>query len=387
MRRVLVSAGVWAAIVGSACSASDVEQPSAPEFVDRPAFAELGEVMVPTPKGMRPLGESSIRYLRREADDFDDPATPGFDAIPRQVRRFLACEIDQWSVGSETFAVDILMAGLHQGDEDLVDRGVKALDWGAAIDTNDDGVHTLTRDCDGKTVTDYGETHHTTQWLGSLGIAVHLLRASPHAEKYRANIERYIARIEELAQQLAEPRIRDHWETRWVFDGDGNVFTHKMYMRAAALALSASLTDHAGDAARWATDASRIAERAMDQQRDDGVNPERGGYDVSYQMYGSWWAEIYAAILPEGSAERRALESKIDRALDWQAARVDPETGGVDIGESTRVCNANDLSQKYDPAETVRTFLLWGQMQQRQQLIDTAVLVDRGNKLGDPCPT
>ena len=50
--------------------------------------------------------------------------------------------------------------------------------------------------------------------------------------------------------------------------------------------------------------AEQIARRGMEARRDDGVNPERGGYDVgSYQMYGTWLAQLYYATLTAGSAQ------------------------------------------------------------------------------------
>ena len=130
----------------------------------------------------------------------------------------------------------------------------------------------------------------------------------------------------------------------------------------------------------------QIARRGMEAQRDDGVNPERGGYDVSYQMYGAWLAQLYYATLAPGSL-KSDLGATIDRAIAWMSTRVDDQTGQVDIGASTRVCNRRDLSQPYEAADAVRVFLTWGIVRDRKDLIDRAVLIDRGAKSpGNPCP-
>jgi len=69
------------------------------------------------------------------------------------------------------------------------------------------------------------------------------------------------------------------------------------------------------------------------------------------------------------------------------STRVDEQTGQVDIGASTRVCNRNDASQPYEAADAVRTFLTWAIVRERQELIDRAILIDRGAKsFGNPCP-
>jgi hypothetical protein len=175
-------------------------------------------------------------------------------------------------------------------------------------------------------------------------------------------------------------------ERTWLVDDEGNLFAHKTYMMAAGLALTASLTDDRDDASRWASIAEKIARRGMEAQRKDGVNPERGGYDVAYQMYGTWLAQLYYATLAPGSL-KRDLGATIDRAIAWMSTRVDEQTGQVDIGASTRVCNRNDASQPYEAADAVRTFLTWAIVRERQELIDRAILIDRGAKsFGNPCP-
>src|SRR5439155_16741811 len=103
------------------------------------------------------------------------------------------------------------------------------------------------------------------------------------------------------------------------------------------------------------------------------------------QRYGTWLAQLYYATLAPGSL-KRDLGATIDRAIAWMSTRVDEQTGQVDIGASTRVCNRNDSSAPYEAADAVRTFLTWAIVRERQELIDRAILIDRGAKsLGYPC--
>jgi hypothetical protein len=352
-----------------------------------PAFVQLKEVTVDVGGQLVPIGQSSLRYLRRTVDDLDDPETPGYDGINGSTRKYLLCKSNRWTMGAQMFSVDVLMRGLHTGDDSLVDAGLEGLDWGVRVPVNEKGVHRLHRSCDNTTTEDFGGTHHTTQWLAALGTAVHVLANAPSAARWQAHTDRYIARIEELATLLVDEENSEHWEEHWLVDGNDNIFTHKAYMRAAALAMAASVTEDDADAARWASEAAKIARRGVDAQRADGVNPERGGYDVSYQMYGTWLAILYWSILAPDEPMRAVVQPAIERAIDWMEGRVDLRTGQIEIGESTRTCSEIDGNQEYEAADAVRVFLLWGHLQGRADLIADAVRIDSGTRRpGNPCP-
>jgi hypothetical protein len=357
-------------------------------FWSVPSFVDLKDLTVPVDGEAVLLGVSGVRYLRGTVASFDDPATPGHDGIALTTRRFLACTSTQWSIGNQTFTTDLVEQGLDRHDKATIDAGVQGLDFGVSIPVNSSGVHELTRACDGSTVADYGGTHHTTQWLESLGRAVYLLAASPWAGEYRVRIDRYVERMEELATLLTVPANRDHWRTRWLVDSSGNVFTHKTYMRAAALGLTATLTDDPPDAARWSDEAATIAQYGMDQQWPSGVNPERGGYDVSYQMYGTWLAQVYWSTLDPWDPVRAPLQDTIERAMAWMDTRIDPSTGVVNISGSTRTCAAMDNYSPYEPAPAVRAYLHWGQAARpNMHYVDQALRIDAGHKAtGSPCP-
>jgi hypothetical protein len=369
-----------------------------------PSFVELKDMTVSIDGRTTSLGASGLVYHRGSVPLLDDPATPQFDGLPPRTRLFLACDdanvarnapanmenLDAWSMGQQTLTVDLIELGVHRRDRSLIDKGVVGVDWGVAVPINDSGVHELHRDCDGQTVPDYGRTHHTTQWLESLSRAVYLLAASEYAGEFRPRIDAYIDRIETIAERLVS---RDNWE-EWVdnINENGHDFTHRTFMMAAALGLASTLTDDASDAAKWADMAATIARRGIDNQTEDGVNPERGGYDVQYQMYGVWLAEVYHSTLGPDSAVRSELETSIDRAVEWMTGRVDRRTGKIIIGDSTRICAdkswwSGKPAEVHYAAETVRAFLMWGHMRSDEDLVDQAILLDRGQKeFGNACP-
>lgn len=352
------------------------------------SFVDLQDVEVTIDGATTPLGASSLTYVRRGPEGFDDPDTPTFEGISGALRAFLACQQDTWSVGGQTLIVDLITRGVTEDDRALVDKGVVGVEWGAGLGLTDEGIHTLTRTCDGatETVETLGGTHTGTQWLESMGRAVWLLRAADPDEEYAAEIDRTITRIEELAADLVDPQNQRVWEETWLTDAAGNIFTHKTWMRAAGLALAATLTDDRPAAEEWAAEAERIAREGLSAQRDDGVNPERGGHDVTYQMYGTWLATLYDSTLAPGPL-KVDVEAMIDRSVEWFSGRVDPTTGQVDITGSTRTCNAGDGSSPYEAPDAVRVFLAWGAMHpDRPELIDQAVLIDQGAvSPGNPC--
>lgn len=354
-----------------------------PELESTPAFTRMGEIRVPTGDGETRLGDSGIQYLRRGEGFFDDESTAHFDAVAKQIRAFLACETDRWSINVQMFAADLVTAGVNSGDRTLVEKGVAALDWGLGVEIGDDAVHLLHRDCDGKTVRDFAETHATSQWLEGLTRSVFVLRASPYADDYRDELDAYVTRAEQIASLMVEPGNWRAWTEDWLVDGDGNLYTHKTFMRAAGLGMAAALTDDREDAAHWAAIASAIARRGIDEQWAEGVNPENGGYDVSYQMYGTWLAQVYWSLLPDGDPLKTRLERTIDRAIRWMETRIDDRSGRIDIGTSTRTCVGEGFER---PADAVRVFLFWGWVNGDQELVDRAVLVARAAAQGyDGC--
>lgn len=360
-------------------------------FWSMPSFVQLKDMTVTINGVAVPLGESGLRYHRGSVATFRN-STGSFDALIASNRQFLACRVDTWGIGAQTFAVDLVEEGLHRHDRTTLDLGVQAIDWGVKVPINGQGIHELHRSCDGKTVADFGYTHHTTQWLEALGRTVYLLAASPWAGEYRAKIDAYRRRIDQIATILTRPAVKAYW-VRHVKDAPfGNDFTHRTFMRAAGFGLASTLTDNPRDAARWAGDAREIAQRGIDDQLPSGVNPERGGFDVLYQMYGTWLAELYLSTLGPSSDIRRPMERTIERAVEWMTTRINRTTGQIKIQGTTRICveslwTTGAPAPFVDPAETIRAFLLWGHLRSQPRLIDLAILVDAGQKqFGNRCP-
>ena len=117
-------------------------------------------------------------------------------------------------------------------------------------------------------------------------------------------------------------------------------------MHAAAMGMASTLATKPSDAKRWAADAQVIAERGIRNQLPSGVNPERGGFDVLYQMYGTWLAELYDGTLATSNPMKPRIERTIEKAIDWMLTRIDPTTGAFRIRGTTRVLRRGALDRQ-----------------------------------------
>ncbi len=105
-------------------------------------------------------------------------------------------------------------------------------------------------------------------------------------------------------------------------------YTHRRFLVASALGLTAVLT---GDRL-LARRAREALELGLAAQRRDGVFPELGGFDSSYQARGIVYAEHYLAWVPHAPG---SLGPVIARGLAWERTRIRP-SGEVSIVGNTR---------------------------------------------------
>ncbi|WP_176472988.1 hypothetical protein [Sphingomonas lenta] len=108
-------------------------------------------------------------------------------------------------------------------------------------------------------------------------------------------------------------------------------FTHRRYVMASMLGQIGAVTGDAAlirRAAQWAREGIAL-------QRPDGVNPERGGFDASYQAAGALFAERYLASCVDPTM-RAAVSGMIRRAVPPVLAKQRPD-GSIDPTGSTRI--------------------------------------------------
>jgi hypothetical protein len=108
-------------------------------------------------------------------------------------------------------------------------------------------------------------------------------------------------------------------------------FSHRRYILAAAFGQSSSVTGDrslARRAAQWAKDGIGL-------ERADGTNPERDGFDPSYQMVGVLMSLRFLPVCEDADL-RKQLRAMMRRATTQVLARLQPD-GSIDVEGATRI--------------------------------------------------
>lgn len=132
-------------------------------------------------------------------------------------------------------------------------------------------------------------------------------------------------------------RIALHKGAKWLCNPSRNdlaiskPYTHRRYVLAAALGQAGYVLRDKSmmlTAEAWAVEGLLL-------QKGNGVNPEAGGWDVSYQMVGPLYALRYIPVCGNESLVSR-LCLMIQKALEWEVMRMLPN-GEIDVSGSTRI--------------------------------------------------
>lgn len=225
---------------------------------------------------------------------------------------------------------EAIIAGLVHHGPKLWRLGVREFAWGFA------------HQGPGGDFPDTQDSFHSTSFFVE-GVA-HLILVLRGAASNGVAVPRHL--LGEVNSFL--PRL--HRAARWMVSrgvwraglaGDAP-YTHRRFLVASALGLTAVLTGD-GLLARRARVALELGLRA---QRSDGVFPELGGFDSSYQARGIVYAEHYLAWVPQAP---RSLGPAIARGLAWERTRILP-SGEVSIVGNTR---ANGAMQDHNGPKLV----------------------------------
>ncbi|MDG3005862.1 hypothetical protein [Paludisphaera mucosa] len=252
---------------------------------------------------------SSILYSTpgRMASDIAESGAIGVNAA------WEAGGSNSWFIEQQRYGADFVQAGLVRGDAALVARGWKILDWGFARQAVD-GSFVGT-----------GDAFHSTSMFVEAAARALLLTAQSHASDAPTVLARYLPKLDAAARWLATPGV--------AAKGDFNdaPYTHRRWLLAAALGETAAAMQSPADptiAAHYRADAEALSRAASDYaarghalQAADGVNPEKGGSDTSYQAYGILMAERFLTTCRSPEL-RGQVEAMIVRGLGWLSARV-----------------------------------------------------------------
>jgi hypothetical protein len=211
---------------------------------------------------------------------------------------------------------EAIIAGVAHHSPKLWGLGVRELAWGFA------------HEGPGGNFPDTQNPFHSTSFFVE-GVAhlILVLRAATNSgvavpPHLIGEVSSFLPRLHKAARWMASGSV---WRAGLAHDAP---YTHRRFLVASALGLTAVLT---GDQL-LARRAREALELGLSAQRSDGVFPELGGFDSSYQARGIVYAEHCLAWLPHAP---RSLGPAIARGLAWERTRILP-SGEVSIAGNTR---------------------------------------------------
>ena len=249
------------------------------------------------------------------------------DGASTLTREWLEGKRKEWFAENQRGGAELVEAGIVRGDHHLVDAGLRMFEWGYARQAADGGFPES-----------HDAFHSVSLFVVDSGRALLALR-----EK-REEFPEFVSRLEKLSGQLgaaAEWLLRPEVMVR---GKKGNQpYTHRKWVLAAALGEAAQL---AGKPA-LAQAAVEFANEGIGLQTAEGINPEKGGFDVSYQMVGVLEAARYYTTLDRGAPGGLMIRVRqmLEKACRWEQRRIQPD-GKIDPAGSTRIFKEASRSGK-----------------------------------------
>jgi hypothetical protein len=251
--------------------------------------------------------------------------------------------VGSWYIEEQRSGTDAILGGIAQQDSTAIERGLKALRWGFDQQQPDGSFH-----CP-------DAFHSTSFFVEAAAHACLLLNASLYAERYAAETDWLKPRILAAALWMLQPSVE-------ISGLKHNApYTHRRYLVATALGEAGVLCSN-----------QLLIDHSKEQIRDgiglqdpSGFNPEKGGYDSSYQAVGLVFAERYYDLVCDDQL-KQPLYGMLQKGNVWLASRVLTD-GTLDTNGNTRVgsgqeLNRNGVPKKISYPQVYRAFYGWSLM-------------------------
>ncbi len=234
-----------------------------------------------------------------------------------------------WYIEEQRFADTVIGAGVNRNRVDLIDAGLRALEWGFQQQAADGSF-----DCK-------DNFFSASYFIAAAAHSIWLLETTGYARDFSGRINALRTALARSARWLADPKNFD--TNRSSYDN----FTSRYFLTGYALAASGRLLGEA-NLALAGEDMVRVG---LSKQNPAGYFPERGGFDVTFQ------AESLVYLLRfydhAASAEaRRTTEPMIRKGLTWLESRTQPN-GTVLAAGNTRSGQERDRTGQTRRVSTV----------------------------------
>ena len=245
------------------------------------------------------------------------------DALLKQVEKSGAMGVNRgweagaakggdWYIEEQRFADTVIGAGVNRNRDDLIDAGLRAIEWGFARQAADGSFpckdHYLS----------------TSYFIAAAAHAMWLLETTGSGQPFAARIQAIRPRLQNAAAWLADAKNAQ------AAAAQQNMYSSRYMVTGYALAATARLS---GDTA-LASAGEETIRHGLARQQSGGYFSERGGFDASFQAE----ALVYLLRYFDHAATadmRRSSEPALRLAIDWLESRVSPR-GSVQVTGNTR---------------------------------------------------
>lgn len=227
----------------------------------------------------------------------------------------------QWYIEQQRYGSDAVCAGVAKQEAAAIERGVSILRWGFEQQQPDGSF-----DCP--------DTFHSTSFfLEAAAHACLLLKASQYADQYAPTIEWMKPRILKTALWMTEPAVEEKGKR------SNAPYAHRRYLVAAALGEAGVLCDSPSLIAK-----SKVyISEGIAMLDPSGFNPEKGGYDSSYDAVGLFYAERYYDLVAD-TETRDQLHKMLEKGYAWLRTRILPD-GTINPAGNTRIGAAQERNR------------------------------------------
>ena len=239
-----------------------------------------------------------------------------------------------WFIEYQKEGRDWVTAGLATGDKDSVRWGLKILAWGWDQMQPDGSFK-------------HPDAYHSASFfIEATAQSIFLLENSPWRLECEPQLDAFKPKLLAAAQWMIRPDID---ALNWPDDNNyprifgERRYAHRRFLDAAALGQVAVLFTNQPlmDKSVW------LIRNGIAFQFPDGVNPERGGHDTSYQALGLLYACRYYQLVADEKM-RVELKPTLDKGFAWLLGRIGVD-GKIDGTGNTRTGPAAELGRNGKP--------------------------------------
>lgn len=239
-----------------------------------------------------------------------------------------------WFIEYQKDGRDWIASGLAHGNKDGVRWGLKILEWGFAQMTPEGEFK-------------HPDNYHSASFLvEATAHSILLLEASPWRAEFAGPVNALKPKLLAAARWMIRPEID---ALNWPDDNNyprifgERRYAHRRFLDAAALGEVAVLFNDRPlmEKSVW------LVRNGIALQQPDGVNPERGGHDTSYQALGLLYACRYYQLVAD-EAMRAEMKPGLDRGFGWLLTRIQPD-GRIDGTGNTRTGPAGEMGRSGKP--------------------------------------